>query len=536
MLLNASGNRIDRIGRAMTYVFRNNTIEQFLGAGYQFSGYDDIAVPQADEYLWWYQVPIYFDTTRLAQEVQIYAQKLEYVLGQIGDKTIYVFTLDTVGTRPIEAADTELYSAIAAFNETAYRIAQKTNVKIVNISDFFAGYAKKDIIDNRYYLTAQMPYNPQLIRPFQAWWKRKKEEIAMQRKKCLVLDLDNTLWGGVIGEDGVEGIALSGSYPGKAFHLWQEGLKELQKSGVMLAICSKNNMTDVDEVWAKREDMVLRKEDFVAMRINWQDKATNIRELAQELNIGLDAMVFVDDNPTERELIKQQLPMVVVPEFPKQPYDLLNLYRELVDNYFGTYRLTDEDKQKTQQYIANAQRAQAQNAFTNMEDYLRSLEMKLQIRQVSDVTLPRAAQLTQKTNQFNLTTRRYTEDDIKNMLVDGAQVWTLSVADKFGDYGLTGVLIIKDNTIDTLLMSCRVLGKGIEMAFVKSVLKQYAGDIHAEYIPTVKNAQVSNFYSRLGMSELTNERMKVEGMKEYSATIEELELNVEAYYDIIINV
>ena len=361
----------------MTYVFRNNTIEQFLGAGYQFSDYDDIAVQQADEYLWWYQLPMHFDTHRLADEVRMFAQKLEYVIGQIGDKTIYVFTLDAIGTRPIEAADSELYTTIEEFNETAYRAAQKANVKIVNISDFLAGYAKHDIIDNRYYLTAQMPYNPQLIRPFQTWWKRKKEEMVMQRKKCLVLDLDNTLWGGVVGEDGVEGIALSGNYPGKAFHLWQEGLKELQKSGVILAICSKNNMTDIEDVWTKREDMVLSRHDFVAMRINWQDKATNIRELAQELNIGLDSMVFVDDNPTERELIRQQLPMVVVPEFPKQPYDLLSLYRELVDNYFGTYRLTDEDKQKTQQYIANTKRAQTQSSFTNMEDYLRSLEMKL---------------------------------------------------------------------------------------------------------------------------------------------------------------
>lgn len=514
----------------MTYVFRNNTIEQFLGAGYQFSGYDDINVPQADEYMWWYQVPMHCDTARLTDEVRMFVQKFDYVLGQIGDKTIYVFTLDAIGMRPIEASSMDLYLAIATFNDTAYRAAQKANVKIVNISDFLAGYAKKDIIDNRYYLTAQMPYNPQLIRPFQAWWKRKKEEMAMQRKKCLVLDMDNTLWSGVVGEDGVDGMALSGSYPGKAFHLWQEGLKELQKSGVMLAICSKNNMADVEEVWAKREDMVLCKEDFVAKRINWQDKATNIRELAQELNIGLDAMVFVDDNPTERELIRQQLPMVVVPEFPKQPYDLLNLYRELVDNYFGTYRLTDEDKQKTQQYIANAQRAQAQNAFTNMEDYLRSLEMKLQIRQVSDVTLPRAAQLTQKTNQFNLTTRRYTEDDIKNMSVDGAQVWTLSVADKFGDYGLTGVMIVKDNTIDTLLMSCRVLGKGIEMAFVRTVLKQYVGEIKAEYIPTMKNAQVADFWNRIGMKEVKNE-----GAKEYSAIVENLDLKVESYYEINID-
>ena len=514
----------------MTFVFRNNTIEQFLGDGYQFSGYDDIIVQQADEYVWWYQLPMYLDTKRLADEVRMYAQKLEYVIGQIGDKTIYVFTLDAIGMRSIEAADINIYTAIDAFNEIVYHFSKKANVKIVTISDFLSRYAKKDIIDNRYYLTAQMPYNPQLIRPFQSWWKRRKEEVAMQRKKCLVLDMDNTLWSGVVGEDGVNSIEMSGSYPGKAFHLWQEGLKELQKSGVMLAICSKNNLSDVEEVWAKREDMILRKEDFVAMRINWQDKVTNIRELAKELNIGLDAMVFVDDSPTERELVRQQLPMVVVPEFPKQPYDLLTLYRELEDNYFGTYRLTEEDKQKTKQYIANAQRAQAHASVANMDDYLRSLDMKLQIRQVTDVTLPRVAQLSQKTNQFNLTTYRYTEDNIKKMMEDGAQVWTLSVLDKFGDYGLTGVLILKDNTIDTLLLSCRVLGKGIEMAFVKSVLKQYGGDLRAEYLPTAKNAQVADFYNKLGFEQVLQ---REDGSKIYRAYIQDLNLEVEPYYEII---
>lgn len=513
----------------MTFVFRNNTIEQFLGAGYLFSGYDDINVPQADEYLWWYQLPIYFDTARLVAEVKMFVQKLEYVIEQIGDKTIYVFTLDAIGARPIEVADTEIYFAIAAFNERVYQYSKNANVKIVNISDFLSRFEKSDILDNRYYLTAQIPYNPQLIRPFQNWWKRRKEEIAMQRKKCLVLDLDNTLWGGVVGEDGIEGILLSGSYPGKAFHLWQEGLKMLQKSGVMFAICSKNNQSDVEEVWAKRDDMLLQKEDFVAMRINWQDKATNIRELAKELNIGLDAMVFVDDNPTERELIRQQLPMVVVPDFPDQPYDLLNLYRDLVYHYFGTYKLTNEDKQKTAQYIANRQRTQAQNSFSNMADYLRSLEMKLHIAQVSDVTLPRVAQLTQKTNQFNLTTHRYTEDDIKQLLADGAKIWTLSVKDKFGDYGLTGVLIIRDEKIDTLLMSCRILGKGIEKAFVLSVLKQYSKNVHAEYIPTVKNSQVADFYDKLGFEMVTG---KQDGSKQYLCHIAKINRNVESYYEI----
>ena len=516
----------------MIYVFRNNTIEQFLGSGYQFSGYEDIVVPQADEYLLWYQVPIHFDNLRLAEEVRMYAQKLQFVIEQISNKTIYVFTLDATGVRTIEASDTNVVTAINEFNEVVYNAAsKKSNVKVVRISEFLRQYAEKDLFDYRYYLTAQMPYNPQLIRPFQSWWNRKKAEIAQQRKKCLVLDLDNTLWGGILGEDGIEGILLSGSYPGKAFHLWQEGLKELQKSGIMLAICSKNNISDVEEVWAQRDDMLLQKSDFVAMRINWQDKATNIRELAEELNIGLDSMVFVDDNPTERELIKQQLPEVIVPNFPEQPYGLVELYKELVANYFGTYHITQEDRVKTSQYIANTRRKQQQASFSNMEEYLQSLEMKLRIEKVSPATLQRVAQLTQKTNQFNLTTRRYTETDIQQMIDKGADVWTLTVSDKFGDYGLTGVVIIKGKKIDTFLMSCRVLGKGIEKAFVKSVLRNYTGEIDAEFIPTLKNSQVSEFYDKLGF------KMKEEneGEKSYIAHLSQMDLSVNTYFEIEMN-
>ena len=529
MLFDASGCGISRIGRTMIYVFRNNTIEQFLGAGYKFSGYDDIVMPQADEYLWWYQVPIHFDNLRLAEEIRMYAQKLQFVIEQISNKTIYVFTLDATGVRTIEASDTNVVTAINEFNEVVYNAAsKKSNVKVVRISEFLRQYAEKDLFDYRYYLTAQMPYDPQLIRPFQTWWNRKKAEIAQQRKKCLVLDLDNTLWGGILGEDGVEGILLSGSYPGKAFHLWQEGLKELQKSGVMLAICSKNNISDVEEVWAQRDDMLLQKSDFVAMRINWQDKATNIRELVEELNIGLDSMVFVDDNPTERELIKQQLSDVIVPNFPEQPYGLVGLYKELVANYFGTYHITQEDRVKTSQYIANAQRKQQQVSFSNMEEYLQSLEMKLRIEKVSPATLQRVAQLTQKTNQFNLTTRRYTETDIQQMIDNGADVWTLTVSDKFGDYGLTGVIIIVDNKMDTFLMSCRVLGKGIENAFVKSVLRNYTGEIDAEFIPTLKNSQVSEFYDKLGFK-IKEEN---EGEKKYIAHLSQLDLRINTYFEI----
>ena len=376
-----------------------------------------------------------------------------------------------------------------------------------------------------------MILNPRLAGDFRKWLDEQRRAIALKRKKCLVLDLDNTLWGGVLGEDGIDGIQVDGDYPGKAYHYWQEGLKELERNGVILAICSKNNQTDVEALFAARE-MPLSLKDFACTRINWNDKATNIREIAQELNIGLDSMVFVDDNPTERELIRQQLPMVSVPEWPAQPYELPMFYAQLVNDYFSVYTLTDEDKKKTEQYRQNANRAQAQAQFTDMEDFLRSLEMRLTIREATEVTIPRIAQMTQKTNQFNLTTKRYTESDIRSLLEEGAQIWTLAVADRFGDNGITGLMILKSENgwiLDTLLMSCRVLGKGIEEAFFKSVISRYNGVLTAQYIPTAKNGQVAEFYERMG---LKLERMNDGGMKEYSAQIETLDTIIKDYYKI----
>lgn len=516
----------------MIYIFRNNTLEYFFGKDYSYSGYGDVYhIPEADEYLWWYQVPINFRKEQLVEELQTYPQRLLSVLEQIGSKTIYVFTLSKIVAVATVRSDVRVNKAINDFNNFIYALAERSNVKIIDIDDFLAKYSSADVFDWRYYMQSQMPYSLKLVRPFQVWWSRRMEEIKLQRKKCLVLDLDNTLWKGVVGEDGLSGIQMSGDYPGKAFHFWQVGIKQLKEDGVILALCSKNNLSDIEEVWQERQDMVLRPEDFAAMRINWQDKATNIREIAEELNIGLDSMVFVDDNPTERELIRQQLSMVVVPDFPNQPFELPELLQQLSDVYFGIYHLTEEDKKKTEQYAQNALRQREVAQYGNYTDYLKSLDMHLTIDKVTDTTLSRVAQLTQKTNQFNLTTRRYTETDIHAMLASGADIWTLTVIDRFGDYGLTGVLIITaNNDIDTLLMSCRVLGKGIEEAFLKFVLaKSEDATITASYLPTKKNKQVESFYDKLGFTCLTEDNET----KHYQAIIKDLNLQIAEYYTII---
>ena len=521
------------------FVFRNNTIERFFPKDYRFSGYDDISViPESEDgYVWFYQVPIGFESVKLSQEIEACLRKFQMVLNAINpNKTIIAFTMEPLYSVSFTDEGFQSREAVIKYNEGLVS-ASKThkNLKIIDFSEFTRQYAAGELMDWKFYFLSQMGMNPRLSAAFQQWFAKKLDQIALKRKKCLVLDLDNTLWGGILGEDGPDGIQIGGDYPGKAFLFFQKGLLELSMNGVILAVCSKNNEKDVLEAWEKNPFMVLRKEHFAACRINWQDKATNIKELAEELNIGLDSFVFVDDNPTERELVRQMLPMVAVPEFPKQPYDIPLFFKSLVEDYFKVYTVTAEDRAKTEQYRANAQRNQASKAFTNYDDFLESLDIQIAIEKANEFNLPRIAQMTQKTNQFNLTTHRYTDADLKTKIAEGWKIWCMSVSDRFGDNGITGCLILDGNEIDTLLLSCRILGKGIEFAFVKRVLgllKDGGFDsVEASYIPTAKNAQVKDFYDKCGFRCISEGE---KGVKQYSVALKDLDLSIRDYYKIVI--
>lgn len=519
------------------FIFRNNTVEPFFaGTDYVFSGYDDISsVPdEAEGYIWCYQLPVKYDCGVLTDEVRSFIEKLRFTTGRIAPtKPLLVFTLCDWCSVSLTGDDTRLSQAVAVYNTAIEELSQQhANVRRIDFSTFTRNYAANELIDWKFYFLSQMPLNPRMAKAFQQWFRRQTEQIALKRKKCLVLDLDNTLWGGVLGEDGMNGIRIGGDYPGKAFHCFQEALLELSKSGVILTVCSKNNEADVAEVWEKHPDMVLRKEHFAAWRINWTDKATNIRALAGELNIGLDSMVFVDDNPTERELIRQSLPMVSVPEFSAQPYELPRFFAGLVDDYFKVYSVTDEDRHKTEQYKANAQRAQAQNGFTDFKAFLASLQMRLTIAAADEFAVARIAQMTQKTNQFNLTTHRYTEANIRSKIAAGARIYSLAVSDRFGDSGITGCIIIENGEIDTLLLSCRILGKGIETAFLRVIqnrlLTEGVSRLRAAYLPTAKNGQVADFYDRCGF---TLTETLPDGTKRYE-TAWSKPFEIEKYYQI----
>lgn len=499
----------------MTYIFRNTTAELlFGGAGYSYSGYDELNVPEVevDSYVWFYTAPILPDALAAAKEIGSYAERLSFVRSQLpATKPLYVFTLVNLFDSKSEITDFSVTQAIADFNAFLVEFARtNSNVKILDFAAFCNRYTQVDLVDWKFYFMSQAAISPKLAAPFRKWFAAEKDATVKTAKKCLILDLDNTLWGGILGEDGPEHLKIGGDYPGKAFHFFQEQILELQKRGVILAVCSKNNEPDAWDFIEQNRDQVLHKEHFAAWRINWTDKATNIRELAQELNIGLDSMVFLDDSPTERELVASMIPEVVVPEFPTAPYALPVFFNDLKNQYFRIYEVRAEDREKTQQYKANAERHQLQSQFTNIDDFIKSLNIETTIRVNDDADFPRIAQMSQKTNQFNLTGRRYTELEIADVMVAGGSVFSLSVKDKFGDSGMTGAAIVTVNgdeaSIENLFLSCRILGRKIENTFMKTVLEklQLAGvkTVHASYVKTLKNRSVADFYETVGFSTL----------------------------------
>ena len=327
-------------------------------------------------------------------------------------------------------------------------------------------------------------------------------------RKCLVLDLDNTLWAGVIGDDGVEGIKLGqGSAAGEAHLAVQKYALDLRHRGIVLAVCSKNEEAAALIPFREHDEMLL-KEDHIAVFIaNWTDKATNLKAIAKALNIGTDALVFLDDNPAERERVRQELPEVAVPEIGAEPAEYVPLLAGA--GYFEAIAFSDEDRKRAEMYQANSQRAQAMQSIGNLEEYLTSLEMRCSIRPFDALGRARISQLTNKSNQFNLTTRRYTEDDIANFEADPAK-FTMQVRleDRFGDNGMISVIIFdageEDWLCDTWLMSCRVLGRRVEeasLAHVAAAAKQAgAKRLIGEYLPTAKNVIVVEHFAKLGFT------------------------------------
>ncbi len=337
------------------------------------------------------------------------------------------------------------------------------------------------------------------------------KSIEGKINKCLILDLDNTLWGGIIGDDGVENIQVGDLGIGKAFTELQLWAKQLKERGIILAVCSKNTESIAKNAFETHPDMVLKLDDFAIFVANWESKVDNIRYIQSVLNIGFDSMVFIDDNPFERNIVRENIEGITVPEIPEDPSEYLPFLKTL--NLFETASFTEEDRIRTDQYREEAKRTVYQKSFANEGEYLGGLDMRSKVEGFNKFNIPRVAQLTQRSNQFNLRTKRYSEKELE--LISSSENHTylaFSLSDKFGDHGLIAVVILEKQAnnlfIDTWLMSCRVLKRGME-AFVLNTIMQKASELNCdavigEYIPTPKNNIVANHYKDLGFDQENN--------------------------------
>lgn len=410
----------------------------------------------------------------------------------------------------------------------AYLEQKKTiNINIINIDKLFTHVGFKHSIDYRFYHSSKAPYTLSFLKSY----VNSIEPILLKNngrlKKAIIFDCDNTLWKGVVGEDGIEGIDMSPtSKSGKFYHFVQRIAVYLSKRGVIIGLCSKNNEQDVLDVLRNHKDMILNEDHIVIKKINWLDKASNLRAIASELNIGIDSLIFIDDSNFEINLIKEQVPEIFTIQVPTLISEYPDLVFKSASKYFNLL-LNDEDAKKTEMYKQQFERENSKTAFSSIEDYLASLEIELIVVKNDELQIPRIAQLTQKTNQFNLTTKRYTESHIQQFVSNiKYEVYAMFVKDKFGDNGLTGVCIAyedeknpKNVIIDSLLMSCRIIGRNIEFVYLNYVINDLASKgyqiITADYIPTNKNGQVEYFYDNIGFKLVEN----IEGARHYSLDI-----------------
>ena len=385
-------------------------------------------------------------------------------------------------------------------------------VYILDYDALVARHGSEHWHDERKWLMARLPIAADHLLHMAREWMRFLVPLTGRTSKVLVVDLDNTLWGGIIGEDGMAGIKVSAEYPGAAFQSLHRALLDLSRKGILLAICSKNNLDDALEALEKHPGMLVRAKDFAAMRINWGDKTQNLREIAQELNVGIDSLAFLDDNPFEREQVRAALPEVTVIDISGNPLEYAAAVRDCP--VFERLTLSAEDQQRTAMYAQQRQRAGAEQSFQTKEDFFRFLEQEADLEPVTDLTLARVAQLTQKTNQFNVTTRRYSETQIAEMSTQrGWNIFSIRVRDRFGDHGLVGVAITRDEgeqcEIDTFLLSCRVIGRTVESALLAHIAKSAADRgcrrLVGWFLPTKKNAPARDFYRQHGFVEQQKE-------------------------------
>lgn len=400
--------------------------------------------------------------------------------------------------------------AIAAANDALAAIgARHRGVFVLDYDALVSRHGRLAWSDPAKDFAMRVPLRPEAYQWLAREYMRFLRPLAQKTCKVLAVDLDNTVWGGVVGEDGPDGIRIGVDYPGSMYRAVQIELKALQRRGVLLAVCSKNNPNDALAVLRDHPEMLLRPADFAAVRMNWDDKAANLRAIAKELNVGIDTVALLDDNPAERDWVRSQLPEVHVIEATSDPLAMVEALRRSA--VFERLALSVEDRARTEQYRQQQERVAAAESAGSVEDFLRALEMKATIDELRPGTLSRVSQLTQKTNQFNLTTRRYTEEQISRFAADPNQfVRTIRVTDRYGDNGLVGLVMGRIENgrceIDNLLLSCRVIGRDVETALLADAASiartRGATTLAGHFRATAKNAPAGDVFARHGFTKV----------------------------------
>ena len=381
---------------------------------------------------------------------------------------------------------------------------------LFDLADTIAEVGRKQFYSNKMWYMSSMPYSRDGLNAVSNEIDRILGAAFTTRKKIIVLDLDNTLWGGVIGEDGVDGIELSDHKEGQRYYDFQRQLLEMKNRGIVLGIVSKNNEEDAEAAIRNHPAMLLRDDEFVSRKINWENKALNLKAMEGELNITEGGFIFVDDNPVERETVKGECPDMLVPDFPEDTTELLSFAEDIWFDYCRPLRVLGEDLKKTQMYQNEAKRKQELESSLNLDDYIAKLEMVADIHRMRDAELERVVQLINKTNQFNVTTKRYTQAEVEEIAADpNNAIYVVYSSDKYGDSGLISVIILigseVDVRIDTFLMSCRVMGRKLEDVILNELASKYQRKMIGEFVPTAKNAPVKELFDRLGFSPVSDD-------------------------------
>ena len=490
-------------------------------------------------------VSSYFESLEIDSILEIEQKiksEIDLILFNLRSTPTVIFnTFSTAAIVSPYTSTTKLEKFVYEINNYLNNLKAK-NLVLVNVDKIIFELGREQAFDFRFYQSSKAPYTIMFFKSYLRAIESTILKVTGKLKKAIIFDCDNTLWNGILGEDGFDNIQMSAttSY-GKAFYDVQCIAKYLSKNGILVGLCSKNNLPDVDDVINNHKDMVLSHEDIIIKKINWKDKATNLEEIANELNIGIDSLLFIDDSDYEINLVKERLPSIKTFQVPKNKYlyknELLNFIYQNISLF-----VTNDDLKKTEQYKIQISRENEKKNFESLDSYISSLKIKLDIYKDNVNQIPRVSQLTQKTNQFNLTTYRYTETEIEEQMTSKTKhVYTAMVSDKFGDSGLTVVCIVLINrekmhaSIDSLLMSCRIIGRNIEYVFMNHVLEDLKNNgiltMDSLYLKTAKNNQVSHFYDQLGCSIIKED----DKQKDYSLDLTKFEKSKINYIDININ-